>query len=140
MTKKTKRIRNKRTDAVETTAQTMIAKPGGCLLTVVPLLVYEDEIGPIMLYPTVRELLEEADIVYPSEALTDAMEVGKLYSWGISNLYEDFDALCWIVKVCVDNDKLFTTDDEPDNEHTACLVIPADKLLDWAGTEPKESF
>ena len=139
MTKKTKRVRNKRTDTVEQTAKGIVAD-AGCLFHVVPLLVYNDDVGPVTLLPTVRELLEEADIVYPDPALTDAMEVGRLYSWGISNLYENFDALCWIVKVCVDTENLFNTNDEPDHEHTACLVIPADKLLDWANTEPKETF
>ena len=138
MTKKTKKVRNKRTDAVAKSAKVMVSDTG-CLFTIVPLLVHEDDLGPIMLYPTVRELLEEADIVYPAESLTDLMETGRLYSWGVSNLYEDFDALCWIVKVCVDTEKLFTTD-EPDHEHTACLVIPADKLLDWASAEPKETI
>ena len=137
MTKKTKRVRNKRTDAVEHSVQ-LIVSDTGCLFTIVPLLVYGDEIGPVMLYPTVMELMEESDIVYPDDAITDSMEVGKLYSWGISNLHENFDALCWLVKVCVDTEKLFTTDHEPDHEHTACLVIPTDKLLDWASTEPKE--
>ena len=139
MTKKTKKVRNKRTNTVEKSVKIMTANTG-CLFTIVPLLVHEDKIGPVMLYPTVHELLEEADIVYPDESITDAMEVGKLYGWGISNLYEHFDALCWIVKVAVDTTKLFTTEEEPDHEHTACLVIPADKLLEWASTEPKETL
>ena len=140
MTKKTKRVRNKRTDTVEQSAKAIVSDHGGCLFTIIPLLVHDDQLGPIMLLPMVHELLEEADIVYPDQAITDNMEVGKLYQWGVSNLYENFDAACWIVKVAVDPVKLFATDEEPDLEHTACLVIPADKLLDWASTEPKETL
>ena len=139
MTKKTKQVKHRNTATVERTVQQILSDKD-FTFAAVPLLVYEDEIGPIMLYPSVRELMEEADIVYPDEAITDAMEVGKLYDWGVANIYEDFHAFCWIVKVGVDFTHLFTTDEEPDNEHTACLVIPHDKLLEWTRTEPKETI
>lgn len=139
MTKKTRKVKHHTTATVEQTVQDILSD-AGFTFAVVPLLVYEDSVGPVMLYPTVKELMEEADIVYPDDAIIENMEVGKLYNWGIANLYEDFHAFCWIVKVAVDFKRLFTTDDEPDNEHAACLVIPHDKLLEWTRTEPKETI
>lgn len=104
---------------------------------VIPLLVFEDSIGPIMLYPTVKELLEEADIIFPEEELTKHLITGKLYEYGMCNMAENFQAACYLVKVGINKEELFTTDDDFDYEHTACLVFPADMILEWTRTEPK---
>lgn len=134
MTKQTKKVKNKKVQRIEITLERLLDANDRLSYTILPIPVYDDELGPFMLMPTVRELLEDADMVFPDEALTACMEVGKLYKYGISNLAEDFHAACYIVKLGIDDSKVL--DPFNDLDDSLCLVIPCDKLIEWAKSEP----
>ena len=134
MTKKTKKVKHAKAARMEKAIADMLNSNNQLSYTIIAIPVYEEELGPFMIMPTVKELLEEADMVFPDEAITAGMEAGRLYKYGIANLAEDFHAACYIVKLGIDANKVLDPFDALDDE--VCLVIPADKIVEWAKTEP----
>ena len=134
MTKKTKKVKHAKAVRMEKAIASMLNSNNQLSYTIIAIPVYEEELGPFMIMPTVKELLEEADMVFPDEAITAGMETGRLYKYGIANLAEDFHAACYIVKLGIDDNRVLSTIDDLDDE--MCLVIPADKIVEWAKTEP----
>ncbi len=93
---------------------------------------YSDTLGPVLIKPTIGEFIAFTDMVFPDKLITDHMETGYIYEYGVANMVEEFHTACYLVKLYVDKTTLPTADIDADDEHTACFVIPAETMLAWA--------
>ena len=96
---------------------------------------HSEKTGNFTIYPTINELFDLTDVVFPDEKLVATMETGYLYDYGISSLAIGMESVSFLVKLYMDRDTPPTSKREPDHEHAVCLVIPSDILLSW--TNPK---
>ncbi len=103
----------------------------------ITLKLHEDELGEFEVEADLVDFLECTDMISMDKEITKHMEVGKIYNYGIGNMAENYSEACWLVRVGIDKEHLFTTaSSEPES---TCIVIPADKLVEWTKPKTKEN-
>ena len=96
---------------------------------------HSEKTGSFTIYPTIKELFDLADVVFPDEKLVATMETGYLYDWGVANNYPDPDCCSFLVKLYMDPDTPPTSKIEPDYEYAVCFVIPSNLIMYWTQTK-----